>query len=63
MFKGFRIDTFTEMWQVFFYRFIDPQARMGAGLNYAARMSGATATIWRSGWVVLRSRAGIRGIC
>ena len=63
MFKGFRIDTLTEMWQVFFYRFIDSRARMGAGLNYAARMSGATATIRRSGWVILRSRAGIRGIC
>jgi hypothetical protein len=56
MFKGFRMDTFTEIWQVFFYRFVNPGARMGANVNYASRMRGATATILRGGWVVLRSR-------
>ena len=55
MFKGFRIDNFAEMWQVFFYRFVQPATRMGPDLNYAARISGATATILRGGWVVLRA--------
>jgi hypothetical protein len=55
MFKGFRIRTFTEMWQVFFYRFVDPASRMGPRLNYAARVHGATAAILPGGWVVLRS--------
>jgi hypothetical protein len=57
MFDGFRIDTFTEMWQVFFYRFVDPESRMGARLNYAARVPGASAKIQSGGWVVLRSPA------
>jgi hypothetical protein len=53
MFKGFRIDSFTEMWQVFFYRFADPNLRMRNGLNYSGRVSGASATVLRGGWVVL----------
>lgn len=56
MFKGFRFDTFTDVWQVFFYRFVQPEARMGPMVNYATRMPGATATVLRGGWAVLRSR-------
>lgn len=57
MFKGFQIDTFTEMWQVFFYRFVKPAERMGARVNYAARLNGTTASILRGGWVVIHSPA------
>lgn len=55
MFRGFQYDTLTEMWQVFFYRFVDPAAHMGPRLNYAPRVPGATAAILRGGWVVLHS--------
>jgi hypothetical protein len=57
MFRGSRLDTFTEVWQMFFYRFVGPEARMGQGVNYATRMPGADATLLRGGWVVIRSRA------
>jgi len=61
MFTGFPFDTFTEQWQVFFYRFVDPPSRMGEELNYAGRMSrGATATLLRDGWAVIRLRPGGR---
>ena len=56
MFKGFRLDNFTDVWQVFFYRFVGPEGRMGPNVNYATRVPGASATVLRGGWAVLQSR-------
>lgn len=41
-------------WQVFYYRFVDPQSRMGPNLNYVDRIRLAEATVLPSGWVVIR---------
>ena len=44
-FFGFEIPDHDFAWKVFFYRFVDPEARSGSGANYADRLRGAEATI------------------
>lgn len=44
-FLGFDVRDHDFAWKVFFYRFVDPVARSGAGANYAERMRGATAEL------------------
>ncbi|HEX6885180.1 MAG TPA: glycosyltransferase family 39 protein [Planctomycetota bacterium] len=53
MFAGTPPMTLAEFWPRFFYRFVEPETRMGARLNYAGRMRAARAWILSSGWVVL----------
>jgi hypothetical protein len=43
-----------EFWPRFFYAFVDPASRTGAGLNYAGRLAEAEARILPSSWVWLR---------
>ena len=45
MFRDFTIRDWSDWWQVFFYRFVDPASRMGEHLNYAGRIRGARAVI------------------
>jgi hypothetical protein len=54
MFDGFAIEDYTALWQVFFYRFVDPSARMGDRLNYAGRIRNAEAFALPGGWTIIR---------
>ena len=36
-FRGFDVQNYTDFWQVFFYRFVDPNSRRGPHLNYLNR--------------------------
>jgi len=46
--------TIAEFWPAFFYRFVEPEGRTGAHLNYAGRMREASARLLSSSWIVLR---------
>jgi hypothetical protein len=56
VFRGFTEfrDNLT-MWQVFFYRFVDPMERIGKNVNYANRLQRATARVLPTLWVVYTS--------
>jgi hypothetical protein len=45
--------TIYEFWPAFFYRFVGPEGRTGANLNYAERMRSASAQILPSSFIVL----------
>jgi len=57
MFDGYSIPDYTAMWQVFFYRFVKPEERMGAHLNYADRIRTATAYVLPEEWVLIHCPA------
>lgn len=44
-FLGFEVSDHDFAWKVFFYRFVDPMARSGAGAVYADRLRGASADL------------------
>ncbi len=50
MFKGYS-PADNHWWQIFYYRFVNPEARTGAGLNYADRVRDARAHVLPQGWV------------
>jgi hypothetical protein len=52
MFKGFRLPDHGAYWQVFHYRFVNPDVRTGDRLNYAGRLKAARATVLPQGWVL-----------
>ena len=52
LFRGFELADFSSWWPIYFYRFSDPESRMGERLNYAERVRRGRATILRSSWVV-----------
>jgi hypothetical protein len=37
MFKGHMMPDYSSLWDVFFYRFVNPESRLGPNLNYADR--------------------------
>ncbi len=53
MFAGRPPMTIADFWPAFFYRFVAPERRTGAHLNYAARMRSARALLLPSSWIVL----------
>lgn len=55
VYRGFELPDYSWWWQIFFYRFIDPQQRMGQHLNYRTRMQNAEITVMPSLWAVYRS--------
>ncbi|NIR28432.1 MAG: glycosyltransferase family 39 protein [Gammaproteobacteria bacterium] len=56
MFRGYEIGAELTWWQVFFYRFVDPEGRGGKSVNYARRMRNATVYVPpRSRWMVYQS--------
>jgi hypothetical protein len=57
MFRGFEVADWATWWPVFFYRFVGPEQRMGAGANYRERLADASATVLPSGATVYRSPA------
>ena len=57
MFRGFPTPDYLTCWQTFYYRFVDPEARTGPGLNYADRIRDAEAAVLPLGWVLYRCPA------
>jgi hypothetical protein len=56
IFFGFDVRDHAFAWKVFFYRFVDPVARSGAGANFAGRLQGSSAQILSpAGTVVYRA--------
>jgi hypothetical protein len=53
-FDGYDIRDFKRLAEVFFFRFVNVEARTGMNLNYAARARTATATLLPGGRVLLR---------
>jgi hypothetical protein len=51
MLRGNSVTTRDEWWQVFFYRFVNPDSRRGPNLNYAARLTTARAVVMPP-WVI-----------
>ncbi len=42
---AYTLGSWSDWWPIFFYRFVDPESRMGDRLNYAGRLGEATAYI------------------
>jgi hypothetical protein len=60
MTRGFGVEEPWDWGEVFFYRFVNPDSRRGARLNYAARLRGATAWVLpESGTVIYLSAGGV----
>ena len=57
VFGAYPARTWAEFWPAFFYRFVDPDARSGERVNYAARVHEGRATILDSTWVVIECPA------
>lgn len=56
LFRGATIETPSDQWQAFFYRFADYESRRGARSNYADRMRNATARFTpHLHWIVYHS--------
>ena len=52
MVRNFELRDWSDWWPLFFYRFVDPQSRMGANLNYAERIREAHAEVLPTSWVI-----------
>jgi hypothetical protein len=61
VFRGFHVSDWTSWWQVFFYRFADPESRMGPRANYRDRLADARATVLPSGATIYSSPAPVSG--
>ncbi|HEX8524630.1 MAG TPA: glycosyltransferase family 39 protein [Tepidisphaeraceae bacterium] len=55
--RGYEMRDFSYWWQVFFYRFVEPEKRMGERLNYAQRIRSAKAEVLPTQWVFYRCPA------
>jgi MFS family permease len=51
MVRSFPLRDWGDWWPVFFYRFVDPAARMGENLNYGQRIKTARAEVLPNAWV------------
>ena len=49
--RGYDLHTWADWWPLFFYRFVETDARMGDKLNYAERIRSARAQILPTAWV------------
>jgi hypothetical protein len=59
MFSDLPPMTMDEFWPAFFYRFVGPEGRSGAHVNYACRMRDAGALLLSSSWIALRCPARV----
>ncbi|HVS09247.1 MAG TPA: glycosyltransferase family 39 protein [Planctomycetota bacterium] len=50
VFRGQRVEDWSQWWPTFFYRLVDAPGRSGEHLNYARRVRGARAKVLPSGW-------------
>jgi hypothetical protein len=60
MFRGYPATDLARSWPVYFYRFVDPERRAGAHLNYRGRIRSARAVAVSSSWVVYHADAPSR---
>jgi hypothetical protein len=57
VFRGYVISEWFQWAGVFFYRFVDPESRLGPHLNYADRLRNAQADVLTdAGWIIYRAR-------
>jgi hypothetical protein len=56
MFKGYPLADY-RWWQVFYYRFVNPESRTGPNLNYASRIRNAEARVLPLDWIVFHCPA------
>jgi uncharacterized membrane protein len=59
MFTGYHLPDHSRYWQVFYYRFVNPEMRSGDNLNYGGRLRDARATVLPQGWVFYHCPARI----
>src|SRR2546426_1097459 len=52
LFRGYHVTDSVRFWQVFAYRFVNPEQRSGAKLNYASRIRSAHARVLSSSWII-----------
>jgi hypothetical protein len=57
MFKGYQTPDHSSLWQIFFFRFVNPESRLGPNLNYANRARQGRAYILPGGWVLIHCPA------
>ena len=50
--RAYRLNDWSDWWPLFFYRFVDPEKRMGENLNYAQRIRTARAEVLDCAWVL-----------
>ncbi|MBL8210689.1 MAG: hypothetical protein JNK87_08255 [Bryobacterales bacterium] len=51
IFRGFAMGEWEEWWPVFFYRFVEPDARRGEHLNYLLRIHSADIRLFGGYWI------------
>jgi hypothetical protein len=56
-FKGYQLPNSHFWWQIYYYRFVDPESRTGNQLNYADRVRDAEAHVLPREWVLYRCPA------
>lgn len=52
VFRGRKLEDWTDWWPIFWYRFVDPESRMGKKLNYAGILPEAKAWVLPCTWVI-----------
>jgi hypothetical protein len=57
-FRGYRLPNYHSWWQIYYYRFVYPEARTGSHLNYAGRTRDAEAFVLPLEWVLYHCPAG-----
>jgi hypothetical protein len=50
--RNYDVGDWSAWWPLFFYRFVDPEMRMGGKLNYADRIRSARAEVLDNSWVI-----------
>jgi hypothetical protein len=60
IFRGYQATDLARSWPVYFYRFVDPERRSGARLNYLGRIRSARAVAVSSSWVVYHADVPLR---
>ena len=50
--RAYQLRDWSDWWPLFFYRFVDPEKRMGENLNYAQRIRTARAEVLDCAWVL-----------
>jgi hypothetical protein len=57
IFRGYPATDLVRSWPVYFYRFVDPERRSGAQLNYLGRVRSSRAVAVSPSWIVYHADA------
>ncbi|RPI29578.1 MAG: hypothetical protein EHM61_01090 [Acidobacteria bacterium] len=63
LWRGYPMEDLSSFWLLFFYRFVDPEKRIGPHLNYAGRIKGSHASVLNSKWVIYESPRLSTSLC